>query len=345
MTRAPPSRRASPRSIRDRSGMEKRNLLRGPYRESHGHQAFSTCFIAVDDHDKALAFYRDVLGLEVRNDVEFEGMRRVSVGSAVAARVDIVLEPPFADPNASLTDKEAAAELLAKGLLRGVIFRTETATPPSSDPRRGRRGAAGADDQPYGVRDCAFRDPSGNMLRFNQPRGQRAPRPWKSVRRSSGRPRSQSAAAIGRPPGGRISVSSSAPPAAPSSSRPSAARARHAGARPRRRRRVAATTPRKSPPRQRHAGRRCAAQRAHGALELVGRRLGSSVAVGRPRSSRRTSRRDSSCSANGGCSSSARTQQVAAERLEPRGERAVVVVGARSARPPAGRPARRRGPR
>ena len=131
----------------------------------------SQSFIAVDDHDKALAFYRDVLGLEVRNDVGFEGMRWVTVGVPSQPDVDIVLEPPVADPNASPADKEAAAKLLAKGLLRGVIFRTG-----DCDATFERIRAAGAEvlqepiDQPYGVRDCAFRDPSGNMLRFNQPR-------------------------------------------------------------------------------------------------------------------------------------------------------------------------------
>jgi predicted enzyme related to lactoylglutathione lyase len=131
----------------------------------------SQCFIPVDDHDKALGFYRDVLGLEVRNDVRFEGMRWVSVGAPSQPDVEIVLEPPVADPNASPADKEAAAVLLAKGLLRGVIFRTD-----DCDATFERIRAAGAEvlqepiDQPYGVRDCAFRDPAGNMLRFSQPR-------------------------------------------------------------------------------------------------------------------------------------------------------------------------------
>jgi predicted enzyme related to lactoylglutathione lyase len=133
----------------------------------------SQCFIAVDDHDKALAFYRDALGLEVRNDVAFEGMRWVTVGAPSQPGVEIVLEPPLADPNASPADRQTMAELLAKGLLRGVIFRTD-----DCDATFERIRAAGAEvlqepmDQPYGVRDCAFRDPSGNMLRFNQPRGQ-----------------------------------------------------------------------------------------------------------------------------------------------------------------------------
>ncbi|ARE75440.1 VOC family protein [Streptomyces sp. NPDC059558] len=131
----------------------------------------SQCFIAVDDHDKALAFYRDVLGLEVRNDVGFEGMRWVTVGSPNQPDVEIVLEPPLADPGASPADRRAMAELLAKGMLRGVIFSTDDV-----DATFERIRAAGGEvlqepvDQPYGVRDCAFRDPAGNMLRFNQPR-------------------------------------------------------------------------------------------------------------------------------------------------------------------------------
>ncbi|MGP3923297.1 VOC family protein [Streptomyces sp. 8N616] len=132
----------------------------------------SHCFIAVHDHDKALAFYRDVLGLEVRNDVGFEGMRWVTVGSPSQPDVDIVLEPPSADPNASPADKQALEELLAKGMLRGVIFATGDCDATFEHLR-----AAGAEviqepiDQPYGVRDCAFRDPSGNLLRFSQSRG------------------------------------------------------------------------------------------------------------------------------------------------------------------------------
>ncbi|MGY1456467.1 VOC family protein [Streptomyces sp. SS8] len=129
------------------------------------------CFIAVDDHDEALAFYRDALGLEVRDDVRFEGMRWVTVGAPSQPGVDIVLEPPVADPNASPSDRRAMAELLAKGMLRGVIFSTE-----DCDATFERISAAGGEvlqepvDQPYGVRDCAFRDPAGNMLRFVQPR-------------------------------------------------------------------------------------------------------------------------------------------------------------------------------
>ncbi|MFE4449409.1 VOC family protein [Streptomyces sp. NPDC056796] len=130
----------------------------------------SQCFIAVDDHDRALAFYRDVLGLEVLNDVGFEGMRWVTVGSPSQPGVEIVLEPPLADPKASPADRAIMAELLAKGLLRGVVFGTDDCDATFEHIR-----AAGGEvlqepvDQPYGVRDCAFRDPSGNMLRFSRP--------------------------------------------------------------------------------------------------------------------------------------------------------------------------------
>jgi len=132
----------------------------------------SHCFIAVDDHDKALTFYRDALGLEVRNDVGFENMRWVTVGPPGQPDVDIVLEPPVSDPNASAADKQAITDLMAKGMLRGVIFATDDCDAAFEQIR-----AAGAEvvqepiDQPYGVRDCAFRDPSGNMLRFSQTRG------------------------------------------------------------------------------------------------------------------------------------------------------------------------------
>ncbi|MFF4361727.1 VOC family protein [Streptomyces sp. NPDC001604] len=126
-----------------------------------------TCFIAVDDHDKAIAFYCDVLGLEIRNDVKYEGMRWTTVGSPLQPDVSIVLEPPAANPDLSPADRDAMEQLLAKGVLRGVNFTTE-----DCDALFARVQESGAEvlqeptDMPYGVRDCAFRDPAGNMLRF-----------------------------------------------------------------------------------------------------------------------------------------------------------------------------------
>lgn len=127
------------------------------------------CFIAVDDHDKALGFYRDALGLEVRNDISYEGMRWVTVGARSQPDVSIVLEPPGCDHSASPADRLAIAELLAKGQLRGVNLATE-----DCDAAFERIREAGAEviqepiDQPYGMRDCAFRDPAGNLIRLIQ---------------------------------------------------------------------------------------------------------------------------------------------------------------------------------
>lgn len=127
------------------------------------------CFLAVDDHEAALGFYRDALGFKVRKDVDFGGMRWVTLGSPAQPDVEIVLEPPLADPNATDEDRKAVTELLAKGLLRGVNLRTADVDAAFEKVR-----ATGADvlqepvDQPYGVRDCAFRDPAGNMIRIAQ---------------------------------------------------------------------------------------------------------------------------------------------------------------------------------
>jgi catechol 2,3-dioxygenase-like lactoylglutathione lyase family enzyme len=130
---------------------------------------FSHCFVAVHDHEEALAFYRDALGLDVRQDVKYEGMRWVTVGPKGQPDVNIVLEPPLADPSASSSDRRLMSELLAKGLLRGVNFATDDCDATFEHLR-----ASGAEvlqepmDQFYGVRDCAFRDPSGNLIRFSQ---------------------------------------------------------------------------------------------------------------------------------------------------------------------------------
>jgi predicted enzyme related to lactoylglutathione lyase len=131
----------------------------------------SHCFITVDDHDKALGFYRDVLGLEVANDVSFEGMRWVTLTPPSQPGLQITIETVDSNPGASAEDKRSQSELLAKGLLRGLIFVTDDVDAAFEHIR-----ASGAEvlqepiDQPYGVRDCAFRDPAGNMIRVNQPK-------------------------------------------------------------------------------------------------------------------------------------------------------------------------------
>lgn len=126
------------------------------------------CFLSVDDHDKATAFYRDALGFEVRYDVSAYGMRWVSIGPPSQPDINIVLEPPAADPGISPEDREAIGDLLAKGLLRGLNFSSLDV-----DASFERVQATGAEviqepmDQGYG-RDCAFRDPAGNQIRIIQ---------------------------------------------------------------------------------------------------------------------------------------------------------------------------------
>jgi uncharacterized glyoxalase superfamily protein PhnB len=130
----------------------------------------SRCFLPIDDHDTAIAFYRDVLGFEVRSDVKYEGMRWTTIGPPSQPDINIILEPPVANPNASPEDKQAIAELMAKGLLGRLDYTVKDVDAAFETVR-----ASGADvlqepiNQPYGVRDCAFRDPAGNEVRFTQP--------------------------------------------------------------------------------------------------------------------------------------------------------------------------------
>jgi catechol 2,3-dioxygenase-like lactoylglutathione lyase family enzyme len=128
----------------------------------------SHCFITVHDPDLALSFYRDVLGLEVRNDVAAEGFRWVTLSPSSQPELEIVLVEPGAGHSAE--DGDALLGLLTKGSLNGVIFKTA-----DIDGTFEKIRASGAEvlqepiDQFYGVRDCAFRDPSGNMIRISQP--------------------------------------------------------------------------------------------------------------------------------------------------------------------------------
>jgi predicted enzyme related to lactoylglutathione lyase len=130
------------------------------------------CYLSVDDHDKAIAFYRDALGFEVRNDVGANAMRWITVGPSSQPDVNIVLGPPAPEPGTSPSDRAVISDLLAKGLLGFLVFVTD-----DCDAAFERIQASGAEviqepmDQAYGVRDCAFRDPAGNHIRVSQPRG------------------------------------------------------------------------------------------------------------------------------------------------------------------------------
>jgi catechol 2,3-dioxygenase-like lactoylglutathione lyase family enzyme len=127
----------------------------------------SQCFVLVHDPDLALTFYRDALGLEVRNDVARQDFRWITVGAASQPGVAIVLTNYL---NGSPADGEALAALLSKGALNGVHFHTD-----NLDVSFEKLRASGAEivqeptDQPWGTRDFAVRDPSGNLLRIDQP--------------------------------------------------------------------------------------------------------------------------------------------------------------------------------
>ena len=129
--------------------------------------SLARCFVQVQDPELALAFYRDVLGLELRQDVAREGFRWITVGAASQPGVEIVLTNYL---NGSPADSDTIAALVAKGALNGVHFHTD-----DLDATFDKVRASGVDivqeptDQPWGTRDCALRDPSGNLVRIDQP--------------------------------------------------------------------------------------------------------------------------------------------------------------------------------
>ncbi|MEU5394952.1 VOC family protein [Streptomyces tibetensis] len=126
-------------------------------------------FLPHDDPDAALAFYRDTLGFEVRNDVGYQGMRWITVGPVGQPGTNIVLHPPAADPGVTKDERRTIAEMMAKGTYASIVLAT---TDVDATFERVQAGDAEVVqepvDQPYGVRDCAFRDPAGNMVRIQQ---------------------------------------------------------------------------------------------------------------------------------------------------------------------------------
>jgi len=127
----------------------------------------SQCFVIVHDPDEALTFYRDTLGLELRNDVANEGFRWITVGAAAQPDVAIVLTNYL---NGSPADGDAVAALVAKGALNGVHFHTDDLDSTFAQVRdAGAEIVQDPTDQPWGTRDFAVRDPSGNLVRIDQP--------------------------------------------------------------------------------------------------------------------------------------------------------------------------------
>ena len=128
-------------------------------------------FLPHDDPEASLAFYRDTLGFEVRNDVRYGGMRWITVGPVGQPGTSIVLYPPFAAPGITDDERRVIAEMMAKGSYAIITLATA-----NLDGTFERLEASGADvvqepiEQPYGLRDCAFRDPAGNLIRINERR-------------------------------------------------------------------------------------------------------------------------------------------------------------------------------
>ena len=126
-------------------------------------------FLPHSDPDASLEFYRDVLGFEIRLDVGYGGMRWITVGPAGQPAISIVLEPPAADPGVTDDERRTITEMMAKGTYSGVVLAT-----PDVDATFEQLQARGAEvvqqpiDQPYGLRDCAVRDPAGNEIRIQQ---------------------------------------------------------------------------------------------------------------------------------------------------------------------------------
>jgi catechol 2,3-dioxygenase-like lactoylglutathione lyase family enzyme len=122
-----------------------------------------------DDPDASLAFYRDALGLEVRNDVEYGGMHWITVGPPDQPGTSIVLYPPNATPGITDDERRMIAEMMAKGTYASINLATN-----DLDGTFERLEANAAEvvqeptEQPYGIRDCAFRDPAGNLVRIQQ---------------------------------------------------------------------------------------------------------------------------------------------------------------------------------
>ncbi|MEU8263920.1 VOC family protein [Micromonospora sp. NPDC048999] len=126
-------------------------------------------FLPQDDPEAALAFYRDALGFEVRNDVGQGKIRWITVGPADQPDTSIVLAPPSVNPGLTDDERRIIAEMMAKGTYAMLLLAT-----PDLDATFERLQASAAEvvqeptEQPYGVRDCAFRDPAGNMIRIQE---------------------------------------------------------------------------------------------------------------------------------------------------------------------------------
>jgi catechol 2,3-dioxygenase-like lactoylglutathione lyase family enzyme len=128
-------------------------------------------FLPQDDPDAALAFYRDTLGFEVRADVERLGMHWITVGPPGQPGTSIVLHPSGAGPGITEDERRVIAEMMAKGTYAGINLATRDLDSTFERLQAGDVEVVQEPTvQPYGVRDCAFRDPAGNLVRIREVR-------------------------------------------------------------------------------------------------------------------------------------------------------------------------------
>ncbi|MDQ4008076.1 MAG: VOC family protein [Actinomycetota bacterium] len=130
-----------------------------------------TTFLPHDDPDASLAFYRDTLGFEVRNDVGSGRMRWITVGPADQPGTSILLAPPAADPGITDDERRTIAEMMAKGTFGWILLATKDLDGTFEKVQAGDAEVVQEPtDQPWGARDCAFRDPAGNLVRIQEQR-------------------------------------------------------------------------------------------------------------------------------------------------------------------------------
>jgi catechol 2,3-dioxygenase-like lactoylglutathione lyase family enzyme len=123
-------------------------------------------YLPHDDPDASVVFYRDTLGFEVRNDVEYGGMHWITVGPADQPDTSIVLHPPGADPGITDDERRTIAEMMAKGTYGHINLATKDLDGTFQRLQASAEVVQEPIDQPYGVRDCAVRDPAGNLIRI-----------------------------------------------------------------------------------------------------------------------------------------------------------------------------------
>ena len=125
-------------------------------------------FLPHNDPEASLAFYRDLLGFEVRNDVGYGGLRWLTVGPPGQPGTSIVLHPPGADPGVTDDERRTITEMMAKGTYASLMLATKGLDEAFAKVQGDAEVVQEPTDQPWGARDFALRDPAGNLIRIQQ---------------------------------------------------------------------------------------------------------------------------------------------------------------------------------